>query len=256
LWPCPLSLAIRCRVRTWSARCPRALTFVSGTEYDFQREAQVREAARWLAHFHITCEGFGGRGATGETIPDVRRWWLDSEAELADLGSMFRGRGVEAELNYLRRWHSGLLRTWPLAKLDTLPPSWVHGDYHGRNLIFAGDHLAGLLDFDVVHRGFRIEDVALALFTFGRQYRQSVRIRPDTARAFLDEYARRVDLTRLERRALPMMASLVQARTAARYAVRLRDGEDIARTIRTHVARMRSLQSQVATLASAAAQER
>lgn len=171
-------------------------TFVSGTEYDFQREAQVREAARWLAHFHITSEGFGERGptaetirgATGETIPDVRRWWLDGEAELAGLGSMFRDHGVEAELNYLRRWHSGLLRTWPLA-LDTLPPGWVHGDYHGSNLLFAGDHLAGLLDVDVVHRGFRIEDVALALFTFGRQRCQSLRIRPYTARALLDEYA-------------------------------------------------------------------
>jgi Ser/Thr protein kinase RdoA (MazF antagonist) len=132
-----------------------------------------------------------------------------------------------------------------------LPSAWVHGDYHGRNLLFDDDRLVGLFDFDVVHRGFRIEDVAMALYTFGRPHRHSRRIRPGTARAFLDEYVRCVGLTKLERRAMPMMASVVQARTAARYAIRFGDGEDIARAIRAHVGRMRSLRSQVATLAPA-----
>lgn len=224
-------------------------TFVPGTEYDFQREGQVRQAATWLARFHVGAEGFRGADAPGETIPDVRGWWLDGEAELARLEAMFRGHGVDAELSYLRRWRSRLLRTWPLAALDVLPRAWVHGDYHGRNVLFADDRLVGMFDFDVVHRGFRIEDVAMALFTFGRPHRHSRRIRPGTALAFLDEYVGRAGLTNLERRALPMMAALVQARTAARYAVRLGSGEDIAGAIRAHVGRMRSLPSQVASLA-------
>jgi len=224
-------------------------TFVPGTEYDFQSEGQVRQAATWLARFHVGCEGFRGAEAAGETIPDVRRWWLEGEAELVGLEAMFRDDGVDAELSYLRRWRSRLIRKWPLAALDALPRAWVHGDYHGRNVLFADDRLVGMFDFDVVHRGFRTEDVAMALFTFGRPHRHSRRIRPGTALAFLDEYVSRVGLTKLERRALPMMASLVQARTAARYAVRLRDGEDIVRAFRAHVGRMRSLPSQVASLA-------
>jgi Ser/Thr protein kinase RdoA (MazF antagonist) len=115
-------------------------------------------------------------------------------------------------------------------------------------MVFADDRLVGLFDFDVVHRGFRIEDVALALFSFGREHRESERIRPQTARVFLDEYERSGRLTELERRALPMMATVVQARTTARYALRLRGGEDTRRTLRTHVSRMRSLQAQMTRL--------
>lgn len=50
-------------------------------------------------------------------------------------------------------------------------------------------------------------------------------------------------------RALPMMTSVVQARTAARYAVRLRGDEDTVPTIRIHVDRIRCLQTQMASLA-------
>lgn len=226
-----------------------------GTEYEYQREGQAREAARWLARFHIACEDFEAQPAGGDTIPDVRRWWVDGEAELARLEAMFQDLDVEAELAFLCGWHAELLQAWPLDTLDAFPTAWVHGDYHGPNMVFAGDRLVGLFDFDVAHRGYRIEDVALALFTFGRERHESERLRPQTAQAFLDEYQRGGRLTELERRALPMMAAVVQARTAARYALRLRVGEDTMRTLRTHISRMRSLQAQMACVAAAVFEE-
>ena len=223
-------------------------TYVEGAAYDYEREGQVRDAARWLARFHSTCEGFRSREVLTDTIPDVRRWWLDGEGELRRLAEMFAGLGVEAELDFLHGWHSWLLRAWPRAALDTLPPAWVHGDYHGRNMVFVGDRVVGLFDFDVVHRGFRIEDIAMALFAFGREHRESDRIRAPTARIFVDEYERDARLSDLERLALPMMTILVQARTAPRYALRQRAGEDPTRVLRAHVRRMRTLQDQMASL--------
>jgi homoserine kinase type II len=220
-------------------------TFVEGTEYDYRSQRQVGEAARWLARFHRACEGFRAREVRTDTIPDVRRWWLDGAGELRRLDGLFAGRGVDAELGFLRRWRSRLLGVWPLATLDDLPAAWVHGDYHGRNMVFAGDELAGLFDFDVAHRGFRIEDVALALFTFGREHHGSNRIRSATARVFLDEYEQVARLTELERRALPTMVVLVHARTAARYALRQRGGDDAVGALRSHVRRMRALSAQV-----------
>jgi Ser/Thr protein kinase RdoA (MazF antagonist) len=200
---------------------------------------------RWLARFHSACEDFESREVRTDTIPDVRRWWLDGEGELRRLKRMFNGLRVEAELDFLHGWQSQLRRTWPPATLDALRTAWVHGDYHGRNMVFAGDRLTGLFDFDVVHSGFRIEDVALALFAFGREGRESDRIRAWTARVLVDEYEREARLTKLERRALPMMTVVVQARTAPRYALRQRRGEDPARALRAHVARMRALQTQL-----------
>lgn len=216
-------------------------TYVQGTDYDYAREGQVRSAARWLARFHTASEGFHLPEVVGDTIPDVRRWWTEGEGELTRLEEMFRGLGVEGELAWLRQWRSELVREWPLATLDALPVCWVHGDYHGRNTVFAGDRLAGLFDFDVVHRGFRVEDVAHGVFAFGRERRGAERIRPEAARLFLREYRREMPLTDAERRAIPMMAVLVLARTSARYALRQRDGEDPVRIFRAHVRLMRAL---------------
>jgi hypothetical protein len=91
----------------------------------------------------------------------------------------------------------------------------------------------------------------MALFAFGRERRESDRIRASTARIFVDEYERDNRLTELERRALPMMTVVVQARTAPRYALRQRAGEDPARVLRAHVGRMRALQDQMARLGPA-----
>jgi Ser/Thr protein kinase RdoA (MazF antagonist) len=224
-------------------------TYIGGAEYDYRSEAQVREAARWLARLHRACEDFKPREVLDDTIPDVRRWWLEGDGELRRLEEMFGGLGVASELAFLHQWQSELRRAWPRAALDALPATWVHGDYHGRNMVFARDRLVGLFDFDVVHRGFRIEDVALALFAFGRERRESDRIRARTARILVEEYERDAPLKELERQALPMMAVVVQARTAPRYALRQRGGEDPAGALRRHVGRMRTIQAQMASLA-------
>jgi hypothetical protein len=50
-----------------------------------------------------------------------------------------------------------------------------------------------------------------------------------------------------------MMATVVQARTAARYALRQRSGEDPLRALRTHVGRMRAIHSQMPSLGPALA---
>jgi Ser/Thr protein kinase RdoA (MazF antagonist) len=222
--------------------------YIEGAEYDYRSQAQVREAARWLARFHSVGERFESQAVVTDTIPDVRRWWLDGEGELRRLEEMFSGLEVEDELDFLRGWHADLQHAWARERLDALPAAWVHGDYHGRNMVFVGDCLAGLFDFDVVHRGLRIEDVAFAVFAFAREQRESDRIRAQTARVFVDEYERHSPLTELERQALPMMAIVVQARTAPRYALRHRSGEDPVRALRAHVRRMRALHAQIASL--------
>lgn len=47
-------------------------TYVDGAEYDYRSEAQVREAARWLARFHSACEDFESREVLTETGLAVR----------------------------------------------------------------------------------------------------------------------------------------------------------------------------------------
>ena len=180
---------------------------VAGTEYDYTSQMQLRHAAQCLAGLHAAAEDFPGPPIIDDTIPDVRRWWTH------------------------------LRRDFPLEIIDQLPQRWVHADYHGGNLAFADDRVVGVFDFDVVHRGFRVEDVAHATFCFARESASSNVIRPEMASQFLQQF----DLTDLERRALPVFMVATQARNAARYRIREREGADPARVLRHHVARMREL---------------
>jgi Ser/Thr protein kinase RdoA (MazF antagonist) len=204
-------------------------TFVDGTPCDGTNIAHVREAARGLAEFHRACESFEREEVRDDTIPAPELWWLDGERQLARLETFFVGAGVEAEINELRRWHEVLLDEHPAELLRLLPRSWVHGDYRPDNLIFAGGSLVGVFDFDVLHRGARLEDLALASQAF-----------PGGA-AFVAAYTERAPLSADEQRLLPAMAAAVQIRTADGYAVRRRTGENPAAALRAHVSLLRKM---------------
>ena len=141
-----------------------------------------------------------------DTIPDLRRWWTHGEEELAGLHTMFSGSDVAPELDFLDHWWNALTRDLPLALVDGLPSGWLHADFHGQNIVFAGDRVRGVFDFDVVHHGWRLEDIAYAMFCFCREDRASTVIRADASRAFLEPFG----LTGLERRALPRFVVATQ----------------------------------------------
>jgi hypothetical protein len=75
------------------------------------------------------------------------------------------------------------------------------------------------------------------MFCFSRPDQASSVIRAGAARAFLEPF----ELTSMEREALPHFVVATRARTASRYRVRQREGADIARVLRSHVARMHAL---------------
>lgn len=223
-------------------------TFVEGSEYDFSRMGQIAEAGRRLAQFHTVTRAIDLEEPRIDINPDVRRWWTHGEEDLAALEAMFRDGGVGEEMAFLRAWRAGVLCEWPLERLDALPAGWMHSDFHGRNMVFAGDELRGLFDFDPLHRGPFVEDVAHALFMFAREFRGSSRIRPDAARLFLDAYAATRPLSQEERAAIPMMAVLAWAPIAPYHALISRDGEDALAWFRHYVQLMRDLQPEMERL--------
>lgn len=210
---------------------------VAGTAYDYASVAQLRNAARCLADLHEAAEDFAALPVTDDTIPSLRRWWTHGASDLAELHAMFAGRDVADELAFLDGWWTSLTREFPTTVVDQLPPAWVHADFHGENLAFVDDWVSGVFDFDVVHRGYRLEDVAHATFCFARETATSDRILPERAAAFREHFG----LTDLECEALPAFIVATQARNAARYRVREREGADPAAVLRRHVARMRYL---------------
>jgi len=223
-------------------------TYVEGAEYDFANMGQVAEAGRRLALFHNITRSIELEEVVLDINPQLRRWWTHGDEELAALEEMFRNEGVEEELAFLRTWHAGLVRDLPLERFDALPAGWVHADFHGRNMVFAGEELRGLFDFDPLHRSVYVGDVAHALFMFGRESRGSTRIRPDAARTFLGNYERERKLADAEREALPAFGALAWVPNPAYQALVRRDGEDTVAHFRRYVQLMRDLQSEMERL--------
>ena len=224
-------------------------TYVDGTEYDFGSRGQVLEAARRLAQFHAIAEAFPGEAIALEYQPPIRDWWLNAEKNLDVLEKIFAGAGVRTELSYLREWWRWVLAVWPLERLDALPKGRVYGDYHGRNMVFVGDELRGLFDFDDVEWGPLVFDVARGVHMFGREARGSLRIRPEVGRLFIEEYSRSRAISREERAAIPMMTAMYFP-PEPRYHeyCRRQRGEDIDARLRREVATMRALRSEMARI--------
>ena len=221
---------------------------IVGNQLDFDRMGQIEEAGRRLAEFHARTEAVHLEAVEIDINRSPRRWWTHGDQDLGEIETLFRELDTGDELAYLRAWHDRLLREWPLARLDTLATGWVHGDYHGRNVLFVGDKMTGLFDFDVLGRRIFGADLAKGLFTFGRQSRLSRHIRPDAARRFLVEYARIRPLPPDEVYALPMLSALIWAPHAPYYPMIRRDGEDPVLYFRHHVENMRELSAEMERL--------
>jgi len=88
-------------------------------------------------------------------------------------------------------------------------------------MLFRGDEMSGLFDFDFVTEGPRVFDVGRGIFNFGREWRGSRVIRSDFCRAFLDGYTSRMPLSGEERTSLGFMAVLNWCPDADFYETRL-----------------------------------
>lgn len=216
-------------------------TFIQGNEFDFSRPNQVASAAQRLAQFHHGAATFD----EPEVVFDVNRewcdWWDDGDVAVAELASMFAGRGVEDDLAFLRHWYAEAIRDWAADRVERLPHGWIHGDWHGRNMVFVRDEIRGVFDFDPVRRGVLVEDIARAVFMFGRESRPSRRIRADVACLFVNEYQRRRPLTAEEVEAIPFVMIAHWAPTVGYWQMLERDGEDGAAHLQHTVGLMRDL---------------
>jgi Ser/Thr protein kinase RdoA (MazF antagonist) len=215
--------------------------FADGRHYQGEGPAGLLAAARCLAAVHAAGSSFTARPVDDDTIPDLRRWWTHGQQELNDLHELFAGSGAADELDFLAGWQAALTRDLPLPVLDQLPRTWLHGDFHPRNVVLDGGEVRALLDFDVVHRGCRLEDIAYAASAFAPAAGSG----SGSGAGALTCFQRSFSLTGAERQALPHFLVAVHARTAARYRVRQREGTDPVQALRKHVHRMRALRAAI-----------
>ena len=218
--------------------------FVDGEHFDFGRLAQAQEAGRRLAEFHDLADRFAGVAVDSLLEEDVRRFVAKPREVVSELRSAFGNPSLDPELyDYQRRLETIAVSLHP-ERLDALPCGWLHNDYHGRNMLFRGDAMAALLDFDKLERGPRASDVVRGVLSFGRERRGSRALRPAFARAFLAAYRERRAISSEELAAMPLLAELASAPFAAIHLMLRASHEEPTTAIRRDLQNMRETEAQ------------
>lgn len=232
--------------------------FVDGYEYDFASLAQTHEAGRRLAQFSVVANSYCGPAVepyfdsslwSAPLSTHISRAIMLSDDHEARLTARYSDPKYVDDLDFFSRWRCEARQVWPPERLSALPVSWLHCDYHGRNMVFLGDGLAALLDFDFVVRGPRAYDVGRALFVFARERRGSTTLRPEFCRAFLEGFESEQPLTDEELRSLAYMAVLNWVPDTPFDAARHGADEDAGTRFRHCIQMMRTTQDQMRRLA-------
>jgi homoserine kinase type II len=138
--------------------------YIEGESYSHDRPGHLHEAAITLGRYHTCVEPFAPQAlrSLGELFtPRVIRnnlnnlfdaWGTDQQRESAKLA----GR-LTTEISHL---------AVRFAAHETLRQLVTHGDYYGGNLIFDGDRIVGVVDYDKARWQPQIAEVAEALIYF------------------------------------------------------------------------------------------
>jgi Ser/Thr protein kinase RdoA (MazF antagonist) len=222
---------------------------VAGDEYDFARPEHAVAAGAMLARFHRAAAGFDADAPPPEHKPSIGACWADADRDVAEFERALVGEGVEGDLRELRGWWRDAHDALPVPAFEALPSGFMHGDWHGRNLVYRGDEIVALLDFDDVDHGPYVYDIAAGMLKFGRAARGNVelRLRPEVARRFLEGYASVRAPSDAELAALPVLAAMLYPPNPRHYSWwRAVHGRDPAQLLREDIAVMRTVRAEMA----------
>ncbi len=138
--------------------------YIEGMPCDPDRPAHLEEAAVTLGRYHALVEGFApavlrDQGdlygpafvcANLANLADV--WQLDKDPDLVQVT-----RRLAAAADDLRARFAGH---------GSLPNLVIHGDYYAGNLLFDGDRIVGVVDYDKIRWQPRVVELAEALIYF------------------------------------------------------------------------------------------
>jgi Ser/Thr protein kinase RdoA (MazF antagonist) len=131
-----------------------------------------------LAHLAVLHRALAAVPDGGD--PDPLAWLRERRARVAARGAAGLPAAVAGELPQL--WHRvDAVLAAAAAGADGPAVQWLHGDVHAGNLLFEGDTVTGVVDFDEPGRGAPALEVALALFAVSRDDRVEDALRYDPA---------------------------------------------------------------------------
>ncbi|MEZ4864336.1 MAG: phosphotransferase [Caldilineaceae bacterium] len=116
----------------------------------------------------------------------------------------------------------------------------VHGDYRAANLLWHERKISAVLDFEEVHWGYRVNDLAWAAVHLGTRYHNWGPVAPEVHQTFLHSYGAAHPLTEPEQQWMPLLLtwhSLALASSAvglSTYAAAIDTAEYYLRLLDSH----------------------
>lgn len=161
--------------------------------------AHAAAAGRALGHLHVASAGFPDHRPGRYEPPEIVR-------RLAHIAALGRPELADAVATLERE-----IATLAAERAAELPTGLIHGDLFIDNVLYQGDTLSALLDFEQASWGRFAYDLAVTTlaFAYGRDD-----FRPEIVRALLDAYTAERPPTAEERAAFPAELRFVACRFA------------------------------------------
>src|SRR6266567_181654 len=186
----------------------------------FLNVKHARSAGRILARLHESARGYDRPNRSVAPLTGGFTIFGDQPDPLSAAEKFVAARPALAV--YLERkahWLQALeqvhlplyerLRPW----LAGLEPLWTHNDLHASNLLWHGDEVATVIDFNLADRAYAVHDLALAIERNAIEWVELAEkgeraVHADAARALIAGYEEVRRLTEAERAALPALLPL------------------------------------------------
>lgn len=189
---------------------------IDGEGYDDASPVHLQELGRTLARYHDLTEDLDGGHGEPRLVAELRARAV-SPGMPATMAT--RARQVADSLAELT---------------PDLPRGVVHGGARRGSLVFRGDRVVGVLDFDSAHPDVRVLDLAVATHDVGKVYTEAgsadhkVRLDLSRVHALLAAYTGTRSLTQAEAAALPLLLEAKRLKRALGRVQRDRAGEALS----------------------------
>jgi homoserine kinase type II len=182
--------------------------YIEGKHYDHNRPAHLEEAALMLGRYHTHVQGCVPQAlcnldalysplVLSTILVHLRAaWQLDQNPDLTQTAQELEVQAADLAARLARR--------------GALPHLVIHGDYYGGNLLFDGDRIVGVVDYDKARWQPRVVELAEALIYFTTERLRHLRhivysgtLDLGAVHQFLVAYTDAVSLSESEIQALP-----------------------------------------------------
>lgn len=139
---------------------------VRGVMHEPGNLAQISNAGKLLGKFHLATTEMEGLPGKMPRFHDPNLSLQGLEWAKASLARLPGPPDAAERIDRLMRLAREVGKRVPGSVYEVLPKCIIHGDYHPANMLYQGDEIAGLFDFDWTARAPRAVDVVDGLLFF------------------------------------------------------------------------------------------